>query len=1221
MNFRAVNLPKPEFPEELPVVARRDEIGAAINENQVVIVCGETGSGKTTQLPKICLGLGRGIDGIVGHTQPRRIAARSLAARVASELKTSVGHAVGYKVRFNDRTSPDTYIKIMTDGILLAETRSDPDLLAYDTIIIDEAHERGLNVDFLLGYLKRLLPRRPDLKLVITSATIDTQHFSAHFGNAPIIEVSGRTWPVEIRYRPTAVDDKEKREQDEQQALLDAVDELAREGDGDILVFLPGEREIRETAESLRKHHPPHTEILPLFGRLSAAQQHRVFEAHTGRRIVLATNVAETSLTVPGIRYVIDTGLARISRYSYRTKVQRLPVEPVSQASANQRAGRCGRIAAGICIRLYSEEDYLQRPEFTEPEILRTSLAAVILQMLVLKLGDIEQFPFLQPPDGRYIRDGLRLLHELGAIDHRQHLTDTGKKLASFPIDVRLGRMVLAAANEGCLAEVLVIASALAVQDPRERPFDHAQAADEKQSAFRDEKSDFMAYLNLWKFYHEQARHLSRSKLRKLCREYFLSPVRMREWHDIHQQLLGLVKDIGLRVNQIEADYAAVHRALLAGLLGNVACKTDAHEFTGPRNVKLNIFPGSGLFKKPPKWILAAELVETQRRYARTVARIEPQWVEKLAGHLVKRSYSDPHWEKNAGKVAAYEKITLYGLVIVAKRKINYGPVNPVSSREIFIRSALVQGELNTRAKFFAHNQTLLRDVQQLEAKARRRDILVDEEILFRYFDGRLPDGIYNAPAFEAWYRDASAGDGELLFLGREDLLQDAADDLQVTGFPNTFEVSGMKLPLEYYFEPGAEDDGVTVVIPVAALNQLAPDAFDWLVPGLLRERVAALIKTLPKNLRRNFVPAPDFAAAFLHATDNHCGNLLSALTLELKRITGIEVPIDEWRPDVIPDHLRMRFRVIDANGKTLITGRDLESIKRSSGARAKRDFQALPTHDMDQEDVIAWDFGDLPDYVEIRQQGIVARGYPALVAEENGSVALRVLDNLQSAATMHRSGTLRLFRYVAQKSIRYLEKNLPDLKAMCLAYSLLGSCKELQEDIVAAVIKQALLGEGDAIRSQTGFEKRAREAESNLMAVAVQLCGWLNATLDEYHLVARKLKGSIPQQWLALFTDVQQHLAQLIYAGFVTRTPFEQVRHLPRYLQAVRLRLERAEHDPARDRKLAATLALYTSRSSSDDYRWLLEEYRVSLFAQELGTARPVSEKRLAAALDGVPL
>lgn len=1238
---RAGRLPRPEYPLDLPVVARREDIKAAIAAHQVVIVCGETGSGKTTQLPKICLELGRGVDGLIGHTQPRRIAARSLAARIAEELHSAVGQAVGFKVRFSDHVGPDTHIKVMTDGILLAETQGDPDLLAYDTLIIDEAHERSLNVDFLLGYLRRLLPRRPDLKLIITSATIDPERFSRHFGDAPIIEVSGRTYPVEIRYRPLLAEDEDGQDRDRGQALLAAVDELAREGPGDMLVFLPGEREIREAAELLRKHHPPQTEVLPLFGRLSAGQQAEVFRPHSGRRIVLATNVAETSLTVPGIRYVIDTGLARISRYSYRTKVQRLPIEPVSRASANQRSGRCGRLGPGVCIRLYSEADYNARPAFTEPEILRTNLASVILQMLALKLGGIEDFPFVEPPDARYIRDGFKLLHELGAVDEDDRLTDLGRQLARLPVDVRIGRMILAGRDEHCLREILIIAAALSVPDPRERPMDRQQAADEKHKQFADEQSDFLGFVKLWNFYREQAKHLSQAKLRKLCQTHFISYVRMREWHDIHAQLHGLAAEMGMRLNEAEGGYEPIHRALLTGLLGNIAFRTDAHEYTGARGVTLNIFPGSALFRKQPKWIVAAELVETARRYARTVARIEPEWVERLAGHLIKRSYSDPHWEKKRGHVVASERTTLYGLVLTPSRKIDYGRVDPVESREVFIRQALVAGELNSKAAFLAHNRKLIEEVLELEAKSRRRDVLVDEELLYRFFDERIPAHVCSGPQFERWYKQASDKERDALELTRDHLMQHEAAGVTAEDFPTHIEVNGLRLALEYHFEPGHIDDGVTVKVPVAALNQLDRRRFDWLVPGLLEEKLVALIKSLPKSLRRHFVPAPDFARAAKSALIPACripfgresslpereGGLLTRFAQELGRMTGTDIPADAWQPDQLPPHLSMNFHIIDANGRLIARGRDLDALKRQVGGQAVASFERLPTAQYEREDLTDWEIGELPEFVEIRQQGLTLRGYPALVADKDG-IHLRLLDAPDKARTAHRAGVLALFRQRAAKSLRYLERNLPGMQQMCLHYAAAGPCEKLKADLLQRITELALYADDAPVpRDRESFDVAAARAERQLVTVGSQVCRAVGDALAEYHAIQKRIKGAITPAWLAALNDIRDQLEHLIYTGFMLDTPLARLEHLPRYLKAVTKRLDRLQQNPARDRPLMLQLEPHwqkcrqrldaarqrgTMPDELQHYRWLIEEFRVSLFAQELGTAEKVSAKRL---------
>ncbi len=859
--FRQKNIPIPEFENDLPVIERREEIAKAISEHQVIILSGETGSGKTTQLPKICLALGRGVSGMIGHTQPRRIAARTVATRIAEELKTELGDVVGYKVRFHDQVKADrSYVKLMTDGILLAETQNDKFLNQYDTIIIDEAHERSLNIDFLLGYLKQLLPKRPDLKVIITSATIDTARFSEHFNHAPIIEVSGRTFPVEIRYRPPMGDDDEQRGYDMVHGIVEAVDELCREGQGDILVFLSGERDIRDVSEALRKHHPPKTEILPLLARQSAVEQNRVFKTGGHRRIVLATNVAETSLTVPGIRYVVDPGYARISRYSVRNKVQRLPIEKVSQSSANQRSGRCGRVAAGVAIRLYDEDDFKNRPAFTDPEVLRTNLASVILQMASLRLGEPAKFPFINPPPDKMINDGFRLLEELDAVDKHRQLTATGKQLAQLPIDPRIARMLLAAQKLNCITEVLIIASALSIQDPRERPMDKQQAADEAHNKYKDERSDFLAFIKLWELYHDKKKHLSQNKLRQYCKEHFLSFLRLREWHDIHQQLHVQVSQMGLKANQVPADYQEIHQALLSGLLSNIAVKSDNKEYTGTRNLKLHIFPGSALHKKGPKWVMAAELVETGRLYARIAAKIEPEWIEPVAGDLVRKQYSDPHWEKKPSQVVAFEQVSLYGLPIVPRRRVHFGPIDPVQSNEIFIRDALVQGDWFCRGPFFKHNLKLIENIELLEQKSRRRDVLVDDDVLFEFYKTRIPAHITNGAGFEKWRKKAEQDNPKLLFLTRDDLMQHQADHVTTDSFPDQLLVNRVPLALEYHFEPGKTHDGITQTIPLSLLNQTNPERYEWLVPGLLRDKIMFLLKSLPKTQRRHFIPMPKYA-------------------------------------------------------------------------------------------------------------------------------------------------------------------------------------------------------------------------------------------------------------------------------------------------------------------------------------------------------------------------
>ncbi len=1225
---RKESIPQIDYPEELPVSARREEIKKAILEHQVVIVAGETGSGKTTQLPKICLEAGRGVAGLIGHTQPRRLAARSVAARIAEELKSEIGRAVGFKVRFSDHTRPEAYIKLMTDGILLAESQGDRFLNQYDTLIIDEAHERSLNIDFLLGYLKQLLPRRPDLKLIITSATIDTERFANHFGAAPIIEVSGRTYPVEMHYRPLLADDEESQERDLQQAILDAVDEAARHGPGDMLIFLPGEREIRETAESLRKHHPPHTEILPLYARLSAAEQNKVFQPHRGSRIVLTTNVAETSLTVPGIRYVIDPGLVRMSRYSHRTKVQRLPIEKISQASANQRAGRCGRIGPGVCFRLYSEEDFLNRPEFTDPEIKRSNLAAVILQMKALGLGDVERFPFVEAPDSKMITDGYKLLEELGAVVGKQ-LTDTGRQLARLPLDPRVARMILAAREEGSLAEVLIIASALSVQDPRERPVEKQQAADEKHKAFKDEHSDFIAYLNLWRDYHEQKRHLSHNKLRKWCQANFISFMRMRDWHDIHSQLLGLVKEMRWQLNEQTADFAAIHRALLAGLLGNVANRSVAKEqdYIGARGIKLHAFPGSALFKKKPKWIIAAELVETTRLYARTLARIEPEWIEPVAGELLKRSYFDPHWEKRAAAVMAYERTTLYGLIVNPKRRVNYGRINPKEAREIFIRQALVAGEYRSEAGFFRHNRALVAEIEEIEAKARRRDVLVDDEVIYAFYDKLIPADICEGRRLDKWRKSAERKNPKLLYLDRDDLMRHSAGAVSAAQFPPTMKTQGLELQLDYKFEPSDAEDGVTVTVPLPALNLLKPQPFEWLVPGLLHDKLVFLIKSLPKALRRNFVPAPNFADACLAALVPGEAPLREALAKQLLRMTGVDIPKESWDEARIPDHLRMHFKIVDEDGKLVAKGRDLLELQHRFRDRAKQSFAAVPVWDAERDDITRWDFGELPESVEFERNGVKMRGFPALI-DEGDAIALRLSDSLVAAEQATRKALRKLILLQLPDKVKYLNKNLPGIDKICLYYAPIGQCNELKQQLIAKVVDIAFLS-AELPRTQAAFEACFEAGRRQLISVANELAARVLDILAEHHKIAKRMKGNIPPTWLHAVADIKEQLAHLICSGFVLSTPQAWLREMPRYLKAINRRLDKLKEGPARDRQLMSEIKpLWQAclerqekhdRANIEDpelerYRWMIEELRVSLFAQELGTKVPVSVKRLKA-------
>ncbi len=1226
LSERRAALPVPTFDDSLPISAHREAMAAAIRDHQVVVLCGETGSGKTTQLPKICLSLGLGAAGLIGHTQPRRIAARSVATRIASELRTTVGGQVGYKVRFSDRIGPETVVKLMTDGILLAETQSDRRLEQYEVLIIDEAHERSLNIDFLLGYLKRLLPRRPDLKLIITSATIDPERFSRHFDHAPIIEVFGRTYPVELRYRPLLATEEDERDRDLPQAILDAVDEVWRQGPGDILIFLSGEREIRETAESLRKHHPPNTEILPLYARLSATEQNRVFQPHGRPRIVLATNVAETSLTVPGIRYVIDPGMARISRYSPRGKIQRLPIEKISQASAQQRAGRCGRVMAGVCVRLYAEEDFQSRPAFTDPEILRTHLAAVILQMSALNLGRPEDFPFVDPPDSRQISDGFRLLFELQAVDEQRGITELGRQLAKLPVDPRLGRMLLTAQREGCLSEALIIVAALAIQDPRERPLEKQQAADEKHRRFRDEQSDFLALLKLWDYYHEQARQLSKNQLRNLCQTDFLSFVRMREWHDLHQELLGRITEMGMRLNEAPATYDALHRALLTGLLGHLGLKQEENAYLGARGRQFYLFPGSGLFKKRPRWVMAAEVVETSRLYARTVARIEPDWVEGLAGPLLKRSYTEPHWEKRSAQVTATERVTLYGLPIIAGRRVNYGPLDPALAREIFIRQALVEGEFHCKAPFFQYNRQLLEELAELETRA-RRDLVADEEALYRFYDERIPEGIYSGPSLETWRKKMEREQPRLLFLDREVLLADVGPVADGERYPDHLDLDGLQLPLSYRFAPGEADDGVTLTIPLAAVNQVDPKRLDWLVPGLQAERMAALLKALPKALRRNFVPVPNYVQVLLEVIQPGAQSLTGAMAEQLQRMTGVQIPEEAWNPDAVPLHLQMRFRVVDADDQELAVGRDWAAIQQQLRGASRRSFAALPTPEFEREGMRDWDFGELPEEVSFVRNGIQLRGYPALVAEADGTLALRVLDSSARAEAALRAGLRRLIGWRLGSAFKALGRDLPNFQRMTLHYLGLGTQEQLREEMLDVMLDRAFLRDEPLPRNRAAFEALLERGKTRLPAARADI-GKIAAEILQAYYEARQLLSQEPSPvWAEALADLREQLAHLVYPGFLRQTPAEWLPHLPRYLRAMAVRLNKLRQAPDKDRQRSGEMirlwnqyqrqaARNAEREQQDPelmrFRWLLEELRVSQFAQELKTIAPVSVKRL---------
>ena len=1223
---RRRSVPEISFPEQLPVCEKRAEIAQAIKDNQVVIICGETGSGKTTQLPKICLEIGRGIGGKIGHTQPRRVAARSVAARIAEELESNLGDCVGYKVRFSDHTRDSSYVKLMTDGILLAETQGDRFLNQYDTIIIDEAHERSLNIDFLLGYLRQLLPKRRDLKVIITSATIDPERFSQHFGHAPIIEVSGRTYPVDILYRPQLVEESEGSQvRDLQQAVLDAVDELSLLSMGDILVFLSGEREIREVSEALRKHHPPHTEILPLYARLSAAEQNKVFRGHRGRRIILATNVAETSLTVPGIKYVIDPGAARISRYSHRSKLQRLPIEPISQASANQRSGRCGRVSAGVCIRLYSEEDYNNRTEFTLPEIQRTSLAAVILQMKALGFGDIEHFPFVDRPDPRMIKDGQQTLHELGAMNESGQLTEVGRQLAKLPIDPRIGRMIIAANEERCLTEVLVIASVLSTQDPRERPMDAQQAADEKHARYKDERSDFLSFLKLWAVYHDNKKHLSANKLKKFCKSEFISYMRMRDWRDVHTQLMTLATQLGLKLNDEPADYANIHQALLTGLLSHIGLKQEDREFLGARNKKFQIFPGSALFKKSPKWVMAAEIVETAKVYARIVAKIEPEWLEPAAAHLIKRSYSEPHWEKKRAAVMGYERLTLYGLIIVPRRKVDYAKVDSKTAREIFIRSGLIEGELQTKAAFFNQNQELITEIRSLEHRSRRQDILVDEEILYAFYDQSQPANVCDRRSLEKWFKRANSSQRQTLVLTRDHLI--AKDEVGVSDadYPPYIMVDGMKMMLEYHFEPGHECDGVTVSVPLSVLNQLSPESFEWLVPGLLKDKIIALIKGLHKRLRKNFVPAPQFAAACMESMQTQ-GSLLDALRQCLLKMTGVEVHNTEWQLDTLPQHLRMNYQVVSQSGKQVAMGRDLSQLQRHQGNAAAKSFAKAEIPGYPIENITSWSFGALDEQIEIDKNGIRIIGYPGLF-DEQSDVTLKLFDTLEKAQQATRVGLRRLFMLNLNERVRYIEKNMPELQRSCLLFSSVGSCQMLKQDLIHATIDEVCINGKASVRDKEAFEARVASATKEIVSRANELALTTYAVLTEYHAISTRLKIMNKPTWKEAVADIERQLQALIYPGFVTATPAVWLPHMVRYIKAIEKRLDKLKLGTSQDERIMTQFRplwkrydeycdndtkLLSINSELQHYRWMLEELKVSLFAQELKTAIPVSAKRL---------
>ncbi|UWE07630.1 ATP-dependent RNA helicase HrpA [Actinacidiphila bryophytorum] len=1244
-------VPQITYPEALPVSQKKDDILAAVRDHQVVIVAGETGSGKTTQIPKICLELGRGVRGLIGHTQPRRIAARTVAERVAEELRSPLGEAVGWKVRFTDQVGDSTLVKLMTDGIMLAEIQTDRELRAYDTIIIDEAHERSLNIDFILGYLAQLLPRRPDLKVIITSATIDPERFSRHFGDAPIVEVSGRTYPVEVRYRPLLEEGGDDTDRDQVTAICDAVDELQAAGPGDILVFLSGEREIRDTADALVKKNLRHTEVLPLYARLSSAEQHRVFQQHAGRRIVLATNVAETSLTVPGIRYVIDPGTARISRYSHRTKVQRLPIEPVSQASANQRKGRCGRTSDGICIRLYDEDDFLSRPEFTDAEILRTNLASVILQMTAAGLGDIARFPFIDPPDSRNIKDGVQLLEELGALDPQQkdprkRLTQTGRKLAQLPVDPRLARMVLEAERNGCVREVMVIAAALSIQDPRERPSDKQQQADQSHARFRDESSDFLAFLHLWTYVRGKQKELSSSAFRRMCRSEFLNYLRIREWQDIYSQLRSVAKSLGITVTEPRSDDDAadpvrVHQSLLAGLLSHLGLKdTDKNEYLGARSAKFAVFPGSALFKKPPRWIMSAELVETSRLWARVNAKIEPEWVEPLAQHLVKRSYSEPHWEKDQAAVMAYEKVTLYGVPLVAQRKVNYGRIDPEVSRELFIRNALVEGDWRTHHQFFHDNRKLLGEVEELEHRARRRDILVDDETLFDFYDRKLPEHVVSGAHFDSWWKHRRREEPELLNFEHSMLINEGAEAVTKADYPDSWRQGALKFRVTYQFEPGADADGVTVHVPLQVLNQAVPDGFDWQIPGLREQVVTELIRSLPKPIRRHYVPAPNYAKAFLERAVAGPDPLPGVLARELQRMVGVPVSAEDFDLAKVPDHLKVTFRVTDERRRTVAEDKDLDALKlrlkpktREAITKAFERASDPALASVEQRTGLKdWTIGTLPRTFETRRAGQPVKAYPALV-DEGASVAVRLFDTEPEQAAAMWRGTRRLVLLnVPVNPAKFAADQLSNQQKLALSRNPHGSVQALFEDCATAAADRLIAEHGGPAWDEEAYRKLFDAVRADLVELTGRSIKQVQQVLAAWHSCERRLKDTRSLVLVANLQDVREQLAGLVHPGFVTEAGLKRLPDVMRYLVAADRRLQQmptgAQRDATRMEKVREIQAEYAELLAAQpagrpvpaavrDIRWMIEELRVSYFAHALGTAFPVSDKRVFKALD----
>jgi ATP-dependent helicase HrpA len=1227
---RRSSYPPLNFPD-LPISEKREEISELIANNQVLILCGETGSGKTTQLPKICLALGRGSKGQIGHTQPRRLAATSVAQRISDELNQPLGETVGYKIRFQARENPNTLVKLMTDGILLAEIKSDPYLSHYDTLIIDEAHERSLNIDFLIGYMKWLLPKRPDLKLIITSATIDPERFSKHFNKAPIINVSGRTYPVEIRYQPLfdeSVDPTDISNKNMQQAIVSAAAQLHQERAGDILIFLSGEREIREAAEALRKHHPPGCEILPLFSRLSAKEQSQIFKPHKKSRIVLATNVAETSLTIPSIRCVIDTGFARISRYSHRSKLQRLPIEAISQASANQRSGRCGREAAGICIRLFSEDDFAQRHEFTEPEILRTNLASVILQMKSLRLSNISEFPFLEPPDEKMIRSGLRSLHELGALDNNEQLTPIGKQLTNFPLDPQLGRMLVAGQKLGCLDETLIIVSALSIQDPRERPLEKAKTADEKHALFQHDRSDFLAFINLWHAIKENKTELSNNQFRKYCRQHFLSYMRIKDWEDIYKQLSKLIQNkSGKTVSSADdskLDYDNIHQALLTGLITRIGFKHDATEYLGARNVKFHLHPSSVLFKSKPKWVMAAEQVETTRVFGRTVAAIQPEWAEKCAPHLIKRQHYEPHWEKKAAQAMIYEQVMLFGLVIAKGRKIPLSRIDQSQAREMFIRSGLIERDIECHAVFFKHNQKLLETVEYDQQKGRRVDLLVDEEVLFGFYDQRLPDSIISLPALNKWLKKLDTQDK--LKLTVADITPHDSQDVDSDKFPDTRIINGLPLTLSYQFEPGHPEDGVTVNIPLAQLNQLSNAHFEWLVPGLLEEKLLAIIKSLPKPLRKLFVPAPNTATMCFEKLEFGVGDLLKEIARILSDVSRQKISVSDFNMSALEPHLQMNFKLLDDKKKELLCTRNFGAIKTKYTSKANQSFQSGFSSALTKSGLKDWQFDDIPAKKQLRTKGSTLHAFPTLV-DETDAVGLTYVDSQETADKMHKKGLIRLVRLKFSKELKQLRRKSAITPATALAYQQLNlhpHCKQdTGNDIFDDLEHQLILSlfmDSD-IRTEAEFEQAIQKQDVSVYAEGYAFSESINKLMTLYKEVKQSLTGWSKHPELA--NDIKHQLSCLCYQGFVRHVSPERLRRHPQYIKAIQIRLDKANGKLGKDALLAISAQQFEKRfwafvtksgiePNSENYRWLLEEFRISLFAQQIKTSQPISAKRL---------